>query len=454
MITNTLVRVVPNSITKFVYNHWGIPNFIRYSTLFWDTYNFLQKSQWWDKKKLEKYQIMQLRKLLHHAYENVPYYHEIFKERHIRPEDTKHIEDLRKIPSLDKDTFKSHFSEMISKNVKTRNLPLSHTSGTTGKPLQFYQSYSENVIEWAFICHQWSRVGYRPGERRVELRGAPIDKKNPIMYRPLDGVLRLSPIVCDKNIVELYLDHMKSFGARFLHGYPSAIATFASLIRKYGLKIPFKLQAVLLASEAVYDWERELIEEVFNCRTFAHYGLAEHVVLAAECERSRFYHCVPQYGVTEVDTKTHEIIATGFLNYINPFIRYRTTDVSFSPLYLECEFCGRDYFPILETIEGRLEDFVMTPNGTMISPAVLTHPFKDLKTIKNTKLVQTALDHIVLRISLSEEVSEKSEKEVKNLCTSLKKILGPEVEIEVEIVDEIEVSSTGKFKWIKSEISE
>ena len=348
MITNALVRVVPKSITRFVYDHWGTPDFVLYSAVFWDTYNFLQESQWWDRKKLEQYQIGQLRKLLHHAYENIPYYHKIFKERNLRPEDIKHIEDLTKIPSLDKDTFKSHFSEMVSENVKTRTVPLSHTSGTTGKPLQFYQSYSENIVEWAFICHQWSRVGYRPGERRVELRGPPIDKKTPIIYRPLDGVLRLSPIIGNRNVAERYLDRMKSFGARFLHGYPSAIAAFASVIRKYGLKVSFKLEAVLLASETVYDWERDLIEEIFNCRTFAHYGLAEHVVLAAECEKSSSYHCVPQYGVTEVDPETHEILGTGFLNYINPIIRYRTTDVSLSPLSLGCESCGRDYFPIIK----------------------------------------------------------------------------------------------------------
>jgi phenylacetate-CoA ligase len=340
---------------------------------------------------------------------------------------------------------------MIAKNIDTRSLPLSHTSGTTGKPLQFYQTYTENIIEWAFICFQWSRVGYIPGEKRVEMRGPIINKKKPFIYRPLDKVLRLSPVIKDKKVAEFYIRSMKSFGARYLHGYPSAIATFASMIRKYGLDVPFKLKAILLSSEEVYNWEREIIENVFNCRVFSHYGLAEHVALASECEESSFYHFIPHYGIIEIDPKTHEIIATGFLNFVNPFIRYKTTDVILSPVFWGCDRCGRQ-FPIVERIEGRIEDFIITPSGAIISPAIITHPFKDLKTIKNTQLIQTDFEHIILRIELFEKSYEKSNKEIKQLVNDLLRIIGPGVKIEIEMADEIERTPTGKFKWIVSKV--
>jgi len=443
-----------SSLVKVIYNRWGIPNFVRYNKTFWNTYNFLQKSQYWTKEKLREYQFKQLKKLLYHAYENVPYYHRIFKERGLHPGDIRSLKDLNKIPYLNKDVFKSRFNEMVAKNIDVRNLPLSHTSGTTGKPLQFYQTYTENIIEWAFICHQWSRVGYRPGERRVEMRGPLINKKKPAIYRPLDNVLRLSPIIKNKKVVEFYLKCIKSFGAKYIHGYPSAITTFASMIRRYGLDVPFKLRAIFFASEEVYDWERKMVEETFDCRVFSHYGLAEHVALAAECEKSRFYHFMPQYGVTEIDSETHEIIATGFLNYVNPFIRYKTSDIASSPISSECEHCGRNYFPIVKRIEGRLEDFIVTPDGTIIPPAVITHPFKDLKTIKNTQLIQLDIDQILLRVSPFEKNSDKSEKEINQLVNSLQEIFGSNMKIEIEIVDEIERTLTGKFRWIISKISD
>ena len=61
---------------KYVYS--AIRSRTRYGKVFWDTYNFLQESQWWSREKLEEHQMEQLSKLLRHAYENVPYYRGVF----------------------------------------------------------------------------------------------------------------------------------------------------------------------------------------------------------------------------------------------------------------------------------------------------------------------------------------------------------------------------------------
>ena len=71
-----------------------------YVKTFRDTYSFLQKSQWWSRERLEEYQMGQLGKLLHHAYENVPYYRRIFNERGLKPGDIRDLTDLPK-PSID-----------------------------------------------------------------------------------------------------------------------------------------------------------------------------------------------------------------------------------------------------------------------------------------------------------------------------------------------------------------
>jgi phenylacetate-CoA ligase len=58
------------------YAYGAIPLPIRYGKVFRDTYAFLQQSQWWSRERLEEYLLQQLSKLLHYAYENVPYYEE------------------------------------------------------------------------------------------------------------------------------------------------------------------------------------------------------------------------------------------------------------------------------------------------------------------------------------------------------------------------------------------
>jgi phenylacetate-CoA ligase len=455
MISRGFAKRCPCFVGQFVKKIYeAVPVSIRLGKTFWETYNFLQESQWWSAEKLKKYQLLQLKRLLYHSYENVPYYRMIFKEKNLKPSDIKSLDDLRKLPVLDKDTFKLNFSKMMARNIDVKKLRMSHTSGTTGKPLQFYQEPFESEKEWAFICHQWSRVGYRPGEPRVELRGPIIRGKSRVYYDPITKVLRLLPYIETKEVAEYYIKIIKSFGTNFLHGYPSVIASLAYMVKRYNIAVPFKLKAVLFASENVYDWEREIVEEVFKCRVFAHYGLAEHVALAAECEYNHFYHFVPQYGITEIDPDTHEIIATGFLNYVNPFIRYKTTDIASSPVISKCENCGRNYFPIVEKIEGRLEDFIVTPQGTLIAPSAITHLFKDLKTIKENQLIQEAPDQIVLRVvPWNKNMEEALKAELYCLCQGLREILGTDMQIKIEVVDEIERLKSGKFKWIQSKVS-
>jgi len=438
---------------KYIYG--AIPPRFRYSKVFWDTYNFLQESQWWSREKLEEYQMRQLEKLLNHVYENVPYYKKIFDERGLKPKDIQDFNDLKKIPYLTKDTFRDNFNnkKIIVKNIKISKLTLSHTSGTTGKPLQFYVNMDEGAKEWAFICNQWSRVGYKPGDKRIELRGS-VNQKIPIFYSKPSNIIRFSPIIENKEKAKLYLKKMEEFEAQFLHGYPGAIASFALLIKQYKININFKLKAILFASEIIYEWEREIVENIFDCRVFSHYGCAEKTILAAECEKSQIYHCLPQYGITEFDPQTKEIISTGFINTVNPFIRYKMTDVALNPRFEPCQECGRNYYPIFDSIEGRLEDFIVSPEGALITPAIITHPFKDLKTIKNTQIIQKSIGKIILRIVPLENTNKDLlNKEIRFLLQEFKEIIGEKINIIPEIVNEIELSPSGKFKWIISEVS-
>jgi phenylacetate-CoA ligase len=447
---------IQNLLTKA---YRAIPITMRYGKVFWETYDFLQESQSWSNERLKEYQMQQLRKLLNHAYRNVPYYRKIFNKRRLKPKTVETLEDIKRLPFLEKDTFKFFYHQMVAENVipsslSARALTVAHTSGTTGKPLQFYQDKLEVEKEWAFVCHQWSRAGYKPGDSRIELRGEIDLKKNHMQYSPLEGVLRLSPCISDKDVVRFYLKKIKSFGAKFIHGYPSSIASLAHMMRKHSIGVPIKLKAIFFTSEIVYDWERKIVQDVFNCRVFAHYGQAEHVATAAECEYSHCYHFAPQYGITEIEPKTNEIVATSFLNFVNPFIRYKTTDVVSLPVLSKCKFCERNYFPIVKTIEGRLEDFIITPQGIFIPPAAMTHPFKDLKTVRETQLIQESPDRIILRVVLwNKEMSKRSDRELQRLCVNLQKIFRDEMQLKLEITDEIERSKSRKFKWIKSDVS-
>ena len=88
-------------------------------------------------------------------------------------------------------------------------------------------------------------------------------------------------------------------------------------------------------------------------------------------------------------------------------------------------------------------------DGRVISPSVLTHPFKPLESIEGSQIVQTALDRILVRIVPGPGYDTAL---TQHLVTELKARLGADVQVDVEMVDRLEPSKSGKFKWVISKV--
>jgi phenylacetate-CoA ligase len=453
MQIRAIARKLPKPIKNTLKAAYGaIPPRLRLGRAFWETYNFLQESQWWDAGKLQDYQMRQLERLLAHCYANVPYYQRVFDERGLRPSHIQSLSDLQKLPTLRKEQIRKEPQAFLARNRRQDRLEHRYTTGTSGQPLQFPVDHDELEREWAFAFHQWSRVGYVPGDARAEVRGTQIPGPKPYEWDRVIRALRLSPVVQDKETVRFYLDTIRSNDIRFLYGYPSSLTYLASLIRRYKLGVHLKLTALLFASETLYPWQRSLAEEVFGCRSYNFYGMAEHVVIGGECESSRAFHCMPQYGITEVDPKTGEITGTGFLNHAHPFIRYRTADLATQPIQSSCPECGRNYFPVLADVEGRLQDFVLTPEGVPICSCVMTFPFKQRRTIARVQIVQETLDRVILRSSPVGEADARYEAELAEAYAGLQQILGKAVTIRKEEISPEEYVGQGKLRFILSHL--
>ena len=78
----------------------------------------LEETQWWSPEQLRELQNKKLRALIKHAYENVPYYHRIFEERSLAPNDIQTVEDLPKLPILTKDDIRQNSQDMLAKDFK------------------------------------------------------------------------------------------------------------------------------------------------------------------------------------------------------------------------------------------------------------------------------------------------------------------------------------------------
>ena len=76
--------------------------------------NSFKKNQWLTPEGLRDYQLKRLRIILEHAYKNVPYYHNLFKDNGMIPSDIKTLDDLAIIPPLTRDILRNNFQQLLA----------------------------------------------------------------------------------------------------------------------------------------------------------------------------------------------------------------------------------------------------------------------------------------------------------------------------------------------------
>src|SRR5437879_253705 len=75
---------------------------IRFGRSFHQRLASLCQSEWWSANEIEAFQNAALRKLIHHAYEHVPYYRDLMCSLRLHPDDIRCRQDLPKLPILTK----------------------------------------------------------------------------------------------------------------------------------------------------------------------------------------------------------------------------------------------------------------------------------------------------------------------------------------------------------------
>ena len=457
-----LREILPSSVYsawRYIYRKSG--GGTRGRKIFRDTYSFLERSQWWTKSELEDYQMLQLSKLLNHAYAHVPYYRRVFDEHGIKPTAIQTLDDLRVIPFLTKQIIQENMGSLIADNFERRNLEYVTTGGSTGIPMGFYVERNvTDAKEEAFMFSQWKRVGFVQGDSSAVLRGNIVKGADVGKFWEHDriaGNLILSSYHMTDQFLGEYVRKIRDFGPAFIQAYPSAASILASYMIENRVE-PFpSVKAILCGSENIYAWQREKLEKAFQCRVYSWYGHAEKAALAGECEKSNYYHAFPEYGVFEVigangetladDGDSGEVVATGFNNYAMPLIRYRTMD-RVTRANGGCE-CGRNY-QLIKNVDGRLQELIMTAKGRMISMTAINMHSDIFDNVRQFQFVQEEKGVVILNLVTKNGYSDKDDAIIRE---ELMKKLGDDVNLRMEYRDEIPRTQTGKFRFLIQKLS-
>jgi phenylacetate-CoA ligase len=204
----------------------------------------------------------------------------------------------------------------------------------------------------------------------------------------------------------------------------------------------------------LYDHDREFIEKVFCCPVFNRYGSTEFGNLAHECERHQGLHIYTEHAYIEClrnnvpasPGEKGELVITSLDNFGMPFIRYRIGD--YGEMSDKICDCGRG-LPMLKSVDGRVFDIVIAPNGRFISGTYWTILFKTVDGIRQFQLIQEGVDSLSIKLIIEPSFQKTA---LDTLVERIKESCGAAMRVRFDFVNDIPLTKAGKRKFIISKI--
>lgn len=400
-------------------------------------------------------QLVRLKRTLLHAGKTVPYYRMLFHSIGFAPDSIQSIADLERLPTLEKETMRRRQDELGAESGAGRTISL-HTSGTTGKALQLSISQEANQRSYACMWFHYGWAGVSRGDRFASLSGQPI--ASPDRLRPpfwvhdrLENELLFSSQHITPHTLPLYAQALADFKPAMIRGYPSSIYLVALHLLEVGRK-DVRPKAVFTSSETLFDFQRRAIEEAFACKAYSYYGNAERAAHILQCPEGNFHiateTCVVEIlgddGSPATPGESGHLVLTSLINPAMPLIRYRIGDTGVAASG-SCS-CGRNS-PILSSLTGRAEDFVVTPDGRHVGR--LDHAFKAAFNVREAQIIQETIESIDIKIVPRREFQPD---DIGPILDELRLRLGHEIAVRVLLVESIPRTSSGKFRFVISRV--
>jgi len=451
-------RSAPWLQSAFLNGHALRVHFHRYGVPFRRQRQWLLSRERLSRDEIRNYQDSRIRLIVDWAANNSPYYRELFRDNGLDARDIRGVEDLSQIPILTKEVLRARASDLVTRERPRRSWLNGHTSGTTGSPLSVWYDRDTCILNNAVDWRHKAWAGAQPADWFGMLLGrtiVPPRTPRPPFWRTnyLQRHIWFSSFHLTEQWLPLYVNEMRKRGLRFLEGYPSTLYVLAKHLVESGKRLP--LAAVISSSETLHQAQREIIEGAFECRLFDFYASAERVVFAAECEEHAGKHIAEEFGYAEVVDESGRHVPDGALGYLvgttlhntaMPLLRYKIGDAS-AIRAGQCP-CGRTS-RLMEDVTTKAEDFVVTPDGRVISPSILTHPFKPLEQIAKSQIVQDRPGHVLIRLVVTDQFRPEHRA---TLVAALKERLGEEMLIDIELVPDIPREPSGKYRWVISRV--
>lgn len=423
----------------------------------------LRQTQWAPLHELETLQSNALRKLVEHAYSNVPYYSRCFTESGVRPETVRDVRDITRLPVLTRDDAVQSFRTRTATRGATLDI-LKMTSGSSGVPLEF--GYDDDSECWrrAVKLRGYEWAGCRPGDESLHFWGlvGGDDQKHSLkqLKVALDRRMRREYFIDSNHRSEADLARVvsviRSRRPKALVCYAQGAAALARFVNDTKARVWDDIP-VLCAAERLFSSDRRAIERAFG-PAFETYGNREVMLIGSECEAHDGMHLSAENLIVEVLVRdagswrpaapgeSGEIAITDLHNYAQPFIRYLNGDIGRFAHAGTCR-CGRT-LPRLLQVEGRTCETLYDANGQAVSGLFLNVLFTTFADkVRAFQAIQRKNGRLDLKIVRTPKFDGTTQAKVQKTCREVLRGLEPKI----EFVDSIPLGKNGKLRVVSVE---
>lgn len=406
--------------------------------------------------------------LVRNAFQNSSGYRQILDEAGVSVDCFSGVEDLRRLPIVDKETL---FRRFPLRDVLHRRAELSRcvrvgTSGSTGLPLNVFMSKGEAFFRRVLLFFAWRRASRLAFPLTIADVGSWVEEGDTesIGRGGIVKIIRISIALP----VEQQLRYLMQHRPQVLTGYPTSLSVLAEAVQSTSGMTPF-LKLLATRGEVLHDETRHFLEDTFGCLVADYYNCEEVGNMAWECPAdSSVLHVNTDACVLEIVDASGElaargvegrVIVTNLFNYTMPFIRYDLHDrgVILHQGGVLCS-CGSRK-PRMAVLRGRDDDFVYLPDGRKVSPRLIAtavnRAFSQRSPLggfdshfRRFQVIQDARDHVTIQI-VPEQDSSTDYRSV--IAPELRRI-HPMMQCSIKIVESIPFEPSGKFKKVISDI--
>jgi len=311
--------------------------------------------------ELKGFQDGQLRRLVCHAYESVPFYRKLFDRHRLHPRHIRGTVDLDLIPTVSKEDLRAQpVTNVVAKGLDPDRLIAARTSGSSGEPLVIRRTWSEQSLQYLLRLRALGLLGVRIGDQMatVELVRAE-DAADPKLFGRALRMARVKQTLRIDGLLEpaAIVEQLRCWRPDVVTGMPGMLCRVAEYLLAHGCK-GLAPRLVIVAGEVLTPVMRRSLRDGFGAPVREIYASLEFPMLGWDCGEEGQLHGCDDGAIVELlhegqpvaAGERGEVVATNLHSYAMPLIRYRLGDIA-TRGDQSCA-CGRP-FTRIHSIEGR-----------------------------------------------------------------------------------------------------